>query len=314
MRGLLASKQAVVGLSLLLLFALIAIVGPYLVQDPTAFAGVPLEPPSGAHWLGTNGQGQDVLAQTIAGARMSLLVGFAVGFGVVAIGAVVGTAAGFFGGFIDDALSLLINVFLIMPGLPLMVVIAAYLPPGPVTIAWVLIFTGWAWGARVIRSQTLALRNKDFVSAAIVCGEHPLRIILWEILPNQSGLLVSSFIGATIYAIGAQVGLEFLGLGDVSQVTWGTNLYWASNDAALLTGSWWTFVPTGLCVALVGLALGLLNNAIDELSNPRLKRENAYERRMREAGVTSGGATAVLLKRRPSVPPAVDAVEALGGE
>ncbi|MCA9639793.1 MAG: ABC transporter permease, partial [Myxococcales bacterium] len=235
-------------------------------------------------------------------------------FGVVAIGAVVGTAAGFFGGFIDDALSLLINVFLIMPGLPLMVVIAAYLPPGPVTIAWVLIFTGWAWGARVIRSQTLALRNKDFVSAAIVCGEHPLRIILWEILPNQSGLLVSSFIGATIYAIGAQVGLEFLGLGDVSQVTWGTNLYWASNDAALLTGSWWTFVPTGLCVALVGLALGLLNNAIDELSNPRLKRENAYERRMREAGVTSGGATAVLLKRRPSVPPAVDAVEALGGE
>jgi peptide/nickel transport system permease protein len=122
----------------------------------------------------------------------------------------------------------------------------------------------------VIRAQTLALRERDFVLAARMSGEGRLRIIVFEILPNMTSLLVSAFIGATVYAIGAQVALEFLGLGDVGAVTWGTNLYWASNDSALLTGSWWTFVPTGACVALVGFALVLVNSAIDELANPRL--------------------------------------------
>ena len=134
----------------------------------------------------------------------------------------------------------------------------------------VLVVTGWAWNARVLRSQVLSLRKKDFVAAALVSGEAPLRVVVAEILPNMASLLVSSFIGATVYGIGAQVGLEFLGLGDISTTTWGTNLYWASNDAALLTGSWWTFVPTGLGIALVGFGLSMLNFGIDELTNPRL--------------------------------------------
>src|SRR6185295_12019504 len=177
------------------------------------------------------------------------------GLSVIAIGALVGMTAAYFGGWVDDALSLFTNVFLILPGLPLAVVIAAYLPRGPATVGAVLVITGWAWNARVLRAQTLSLRQKDFVSAAIVSGEGAPRIIFREILPNMASLMVSGFIGATIYAIGAQVGLEFLGLGDVGVVTWGTNLYWATNDAALITGSWWTFVPTGVCVALVASAL-----------------------------------------------------------
>jgi peptide/nickel transport system permease protein len=200
-----------------------------------------------------------------------LLVGLCVGLLVVALGAVVGIAAGFFGGWVDDLLSLVINVFLIMPGLPLMVVIAAYLPPGPLTISLVLIVTGWSWQARVMRAQTLSLRRRDCIDAAVVVGESSLRIMFWELLPNMSSLLVSGFIGATVYAINAQVGLEYLGLGDVNQVTWGTNLYWAANNSALLTESWWTFVPTGVCIALVGFALVLLNSAIDETTNPRLR-------------------------------------------
>ena len=158
----------------------------------------------------------------------------------------------------------------------MMVVLAAYLPPGPGSIALVLIVTGWSWSARVLRSQALALRQKDFVAAAVVAGESHLRIIIIEILPNMISLLASACIGATIYAIAAQVGLEFLGLGEISQVTWGTNLYWATNDAALLTGSWWTFVPTGVCVALVGFALALINTALDEIGNPRLRSEAAF--------------------------------------
>ncbi|HTN84478.1 MAG TPA: ABC transporter permease subunit, partial [Sorangium sp.] len=120
------------------------------------------------------------------------------------------------------------------------------------------------------------------------------RIIFREILPNMTSLLMSGFIGATIYAIGAQVGLEFLGLGDLSAVTWGTNLYWSSNNAALLTGAWWTIVPTGVCVALVGFALTLINYAIDEISNPRLRAEGAWSRMLKSHKVVAGQSTPVV--------------------
>lgn len=270
LHALLANRKAVVGLVLLGLILLLAVLGPIFTPNPLAYLGDPLAPPSAAHWLGTSGQGQDVLAQTLVGARLTLAVGFGTGLLVVLIGALIGGAAGYFGGRVDDLLSLLINVFLVMPGLPLMVVLAAWLPAGPLTMMGVMVLTGWSWNARVLRSQVLTLRRKDFVAAAVVSGEPAWRVIVVEILPNMASLLGSSFIGATVYAIGAQVGLEFLGLGDLSIVTWGTNLYWASNDAALLTGSWWTFIPTGLGIALTGFALTLVNFGIDEVTNPRL--------------------------------------------
>jgi len=287
-------RSSRIGLSILAAMLLAALLGPLVLPDPQELLDVPMLPPSVDYWFGTTGQGQDVLAQTVVGARTSLLIGFVVGVSVVALGAIVGTVAGYFGGWVDDVLSLLMNVFLVMPGLPLMVVIAAYLPPGAVTIAFVLVFTGWAWTARTIRAQTMALRNKDFVLAAKVAGESDLRIVLIEVLPNMMSLLLSALIGATVYAIGAQVGLEFLGLGDANQVTWGTNLYWASNDAALLTGSWWTFVPTGLSIALVGFALAMLNGAIDEINNPRLSPHKAFTQRANRAGVALTGSTPVI--------------------
>jgi peptide/nickel transport system permease protein len=290
-RSLRKSRKALVGLGILALFALVALLGPLLAPDASAPVGVPLEPPSASHWLGTTGQGQDVLAQTIAGTRTSLLIGLGVGLVVVVVGALAGTTAGYFGGLTDDLLSLLINVFLIVPGLPLMVVIAAYLPPGALTTTLVLVVSGWGWSARVFRAQTLALRHTDFVAAAIVGGESHLRIILVELLPNMTSLVVSAFIGATVYAIGAHVGLEFLGLGDPGHVSWGSNLYWARNDAALITGSWWTFVPTGACVGLVGFALAMVNSALDEVGDPRLRADLRYQR---ASGGRWGGATPVL--------------------
>lgn len=267
--------KARVGLVLAGLFVLMAVVGPLLAGDPLAFVGVPHDAPSAAHWLGTTGQGQDVLAQTLVGAGPTLLVALLTGALTVGIGALIGGLAGFLGGRVDDGLSLLMNVFLVMPGLPLMVVLAAWLPPGPVTMVLVLSLTGWAWHARVIRAQSLALRRRDFVVAALMSGERPLRVLVVEVLPNMASLLASSFVGATTYAVGAQVGLEFLGLGDVGAVTWGTNLYWAANDSALLTGAWWTFVPTGLSVALVGFGLTLIGFGLDEVTNPRLSSPRA---------------------------------------
>lgn len=301
MRTLLRNKKASVGGAILLVFLLMAAFGPLLFPDPTAYVGIPHGPPSGEHLFGTTGQGQDVLAQTVAGARTTLLVGLLVGLVSVGLGALIGIAAGYFGGWVDDLVSLFINVFLVIPGLPLAIIIAAYLPSGPMTLALVLIVTGWSWNARVVRSQALALRQKDFVAAAIVGGERPFVIITREMLPNMASLLVSQLIGATTYAIGAQVGLEFLGLGDVSQVTWGTNLYWAANDAALLTGSWWTFVPTGVCVALVGFGLTMINFAVDEVTNPRLSAERHWRRALTGQVIgTLGASTPVLIEPETS--------------
>lgn len=270
-----SNRKATAGAIIVGLYILLAIFGPLFVPDPTAYVSAPHEAPSWAHTFGTTGQGQDVLAQAVAGARITLSIGFVVGIAVTMIGAFVGIAAGYFGGRIDDGLSLLINVFLVIPGLPLAIILATYLPPGPGSLALVLIVSGWAWNARVFRSQALSLGKKDFIAASKVAGETSSRIVSVEILPNMISLLVSAFIGATVYAIGAQVGLEFLGLGDVGTVTWGTNLYWAANDSALLTGSWWILVPTGLSIALVGFGLTLVNFAIDEVNNPRLRADEA---------------------------------------
>ncbi|HEY5924369.1 MAG TPA: ATP-binding cassette domain-containing protein [Kofleriaceae bacterium] len=269
------SAKAITGLAVLAAFALLALLGPWLFADAAEPIGRPLQAPSWSHWLGTTGQGQDVLALTVAGTRVTLIVAFTVGVLVTVLGALVGVTAGYLGGKVDRALSLATNVFLVIPGLPLAIVLAAYLRPGPSSLVAVLALSGWAWHARVFRAQALTLRRRDYVSAARIAGESHARVIVGELLPNMTSLLAAAFIGATTYALGAMVGLEFLGLGDVGAVTWGSNLYWAANDAALLTGSWWVFVPTGLSIALVGFALMLLNVALDETTNPRLRRPSA---------------------------------------
>jgi len=276
LRGIWDSRQARLGLALLALFAAVAALGPFLTRDPAAFLADPLLPPSAEFWLGTTRQGQDAFAQLIVGTRSSLGIGLLVGVLVMSIGSLVGLTAAYFGGLVDDVLSLIVGVFLILPGLPLAVLLAAFLEAGPLTIAAVLVLTGWAWNARVVRAQALALRRRDYVLAAIALGEHPLRIMLLEMLPNMTSIVFSSFIAATMHAIGAQVGLEFLGLGDVSQVTWGTNLFWAVTNQDILTESWWTILPTGLAIALFGFALAQVNYGVDEVTSPRLKVDRAY--------------------------------------
>ena len=274
------NDRARAGILILIGIVATTVFGPLFVPSPTAYLGIPLSPPSMDHWFGTTGQGQSVVAQTLVGGRPTLLVAFGSAAMVVSLASIIGGIAGYCGGKIDNILNMLINVFLLLPGLPLMVVLAAWLPPGPITLMMVLSLTGWAWSARVIRSQVAIYRERDFVQAARLAGIAHLRIILFDILPNMLSLLLSTFIGAAIYAIGAQVGLEFLGLGDVSVITWGTNLYWASNDAALLTGSWWTFVPTGLCIALVAFSLTLIGYGMDEVNNPRLQSKRLWKKRV----------------------------------
>jgi peptide/nickel transport system permease protein len=138
-------------------------------------------------------------------------------------------------------------------------------------VALVISFTGWSWGARVLRSQTLSLRRREFVQAARAGGEHTHRIIFWEILPNEIAIVASSLVFTIIFAILAEIGLEFLGLSDVTLNSWGNMLYWASNNNALLVGAWWWFLPPGLCIAVLGAGLAFINSGIDEITNPRLR-------------------------------------------
>ncbi len=269
----LRSRKIRFGLAVLGAFALIALVGPLLIHtNPMAFSSDQLQPPSAAHWLGTTQTGQDVFTQVVLGTRATLLVGFATGALATLLSVLVGLMAGYFGGVVDESLSLLTNVFLVMPALPLAIVLAGYVTVrGPISVALVITFTGWAWGARVLRAQTLSMRRREFVEAARTTGERWYRIIFWEILPNEIAIVASSLIFTIIFAILAEIGLEFLGLSDVTLNSWGNMLYWAANSNALLVGAWWWFLPPGLCIALLGAGLAFINFGIDEITNPRLR-------------------------------------------
>jgi peptide/nickel transport system permease protein len=276
-RGVIRSLpvKAKVGALILGVFILVAIIGPWVAPyDPSATTtgqALPIGPTT-SHLLGTTATGQDVLSQLLAGTRSTVVLGLLTGAIATLLSVLIGTSAGFLGGVADEGLSLLANVFLVLPALPLLVVILGYLPhSGQLPTAIVLSVLGWPWGARVIRAQTLSLRRRDYVAAAREIGEPTWRIIVFELLPNEIGLIAASFVGTVLYAILTSVALAFLGVADLSTWSYGTMLYWAQSGNAVQLGAWWWYVPPGVCAALLGTSLVLLNFGLDELGNPRLR-------------------------------------------
>ncbi len=268
--------HAKVGAVLMGLFVLAAIIGPLVTPyDPSYQNPSPslsMQPPSAAHLLGTTQSGQDVLSQLLVGIRLTLELALIVGVVATALSVIVGVTAAFLGGFWDEFLSLLSNVFLVIPALPLLIVLLGYLSQrGQTPTILVLSLLGWPWGARLVRAQTMAIRSRDFIAASRETGEKTWRILAFEIIPNQTGLIAASFVNTVLYAIGASVALAFIGVTDLSSWSLGTMLYWAQSQQALQLGAWWWFAPPGLAVALMGTALVLLNTGIDELGNPRLR-------------------------------------------
>jgi peptide/nickel transport system permease protein len=271
-RRLAASKKAVFGAAVVAFFVLVGLLAPVIAPgSPLAIVAPQNLAPSVHHLFGTTGDGNDVFAQVVWGTRNSLAVGFVTGAAIAVIGVALGLSAAYFGGWVDSVLTLVMNIFLVIPGLPLLVVMAAFLPRSTLSVCFVLAIAGWAGSARVIRSQALSVVRRDYVAAATVVGERPLRIIVMEVLPNLSSLIASVLFGAIGYGIGALAALQFLGLGDLQVVSWGTVLYWAQNNSALLQGTWWQFIPAGACLALTCAAISMLNFAIDEVTNPRLR-------------------------------------------
>jgi peptide/nickel transport system permease protein len=266
------SKRLYAGAGIVVFFALMAIFGPLFTRNAGAFGKLEWKPPSGAHWLGTTSLGQDVLAQVVNGARATLEIGAGAGLVATVISIVIGIGGGYAGGIADEALSLLSNVVLVIPALPLIIVIASFVHASGVwPTVLVIAFVSWAASARVLRAQTLSIRTREYVLAARAGGERAWRIVLTQILPNELAIIVSQFIFAMIFAILTQTGLAFLGLANPNQLTWGNILYYAQNDEALSSGAWWWFVPPGLCIALFGMGLALINFSLDEILNPRLR-------------------------------------------
>lgn len=270
-----SNGKARTGLIILGLIIVVAIFAPWLApHSPTATNFTPYSGPTSVNWLGTTGIGQDVFSQLIYGARVSLLVGLGAGAFATFIAVTLGLIAGYRPGAIDEVIGFVTNLTLVIPALPLMIILAAYLQGRSVwTIVLVVAFTSWATGARVIRSQTSTLRAREFVTSAAFSGERLLRVAFREILPNMTSLVAASFFAAATAAVLAEASLEFLGLGNPATVSWGTILYAAQQQNALLTGQWLMVLAPGLAIVLLMVSLTMINFGVDALSNPRLREK-----------------------------------------
>jgi peptide/nickel transport system permease protein len=271
-RAVAHNRKAVAGAVILLVMTFVAVFpGLIAPDDPQAAIYGPNLTPSSSHLLGTTGLGQDVFSQLIWSTRLTLWVTLVVSVIATFISMIIGVTAAYAGGLTDRVLTVLIDVFLIIPVLPLLILLASYLSPGVSSLIIALCITSWAFQARQLRSQGLSVRNRDFLVAARARGERGIYIILVEIVPTMTSLLAASFLALGVYVVGFAASLQFLGLGNSSELMWGTMLYNAQANAALESGNpWWALSP-GIAVAILGAGFALLNYAFDEIGNPALR-------------------------------------------
>jgi peptide/nickel transport system permease protein len=268
------NRKALIGFVILGIIIVVAIFAPVLAPySPSAQIYSISVGPSPSHILGTTSSGQDIFSQLLWGTRETLVIAFLAGLFATVLAVLFGVTAAYLGGVTDNVLSAVTDIFLVIPALPLMIIIAALAGAagGMWTLIAVISITGWSYGARQIRPQAQSLRNRDFLESSRVRGEKTAYVIAVELLPNMFSLIVAIFLGAALYAVLASAGLQFIGLGNPSDQSWGTMLYWANNDEALASGSpLWIIVP-GACIALLGAAVALINYAVDEIGNPALR-------------------------------------------
>jgi peptide/nickel transport system permease protein len=274
LRLLLQNPKSAFGIFLLGFIVLVSAAAPLLTSHAPNEAGeLPGQPPSWSLPFGSTDQGYNVWSQVVYGGRMSLLVAGFASVIAMTIAITLGLLAAYAGGWRDEVINVVTNVFLVIPVLPLLLVISSFLSvTGPVAMAVIIGATSWAIETRILRGQALSLRNRDFILAAKVAGESTSRIVFGEFLPNMLSRIAAGFAFVFIQAVFYEAALEFLGFGDANKVSWGTILFWAANNSTLLQGEWWHFVFPGLAISLTVLAIVFINYGIDELSNPRLRQ------------------------------------------
>ena len=273
LRRIIVDRRAQVGFGIIIVFSFLALTAPIISPySPYAFPspGRPYSPPSAKFLLGTDYLGEDVLSELIYGARVSMLVGIIVAFLATSFGTIVGVVAGYYGRFIDEGLMRATDIVLILPSLPLMIILAAYLGPSLQTVILVLTVTTWPLVARVVRSQTLSLKERPFTDSERVAGASDFRIITKILIPNLATIIAANAVLMVTTAIVGEAGLDFIGLGDITVVSWGTMLYWAQSYA-IFNGAWWWVMAPGLCIVLVGLGFVLISVSIESVFNPRLR-------------------------------------------
>ena len=221
--------------------------------------------------LGAGQYGEDLYSQLLWGSRIALLVGLSAAFIATFVGLIVGLIAGYFGGLVDEILMRVTDFFLIIPGLPLMIVLAAILEPRWYNIVLVIALTGWTGTARLVRAQVLAERQRAYVEAARAIGASDLYIIFRHILPNVTPLLFAQITLGVAGSILSEAGLSFLGLTHPYDVSWGRMLFQASGAGAYSEGAWWYVFFPGVCIVLLALSFTLVGYAVDEILNPRLR-------------------------------------------
>ncbi|HZQ81682.1 MAG TPA: ABC transporter permease [Gaiellaceae bacterium] len=271
---LLRNPKAQIGLSILFVMVLLAVIAPWIANaaSATTFSFATREPPSWHHLFGTTDQGSDVWAGVVFGARRSLATGFFAAVIATVLAASLGITAAYAGGLLDEIISLFTNVVLVIPAIPLLIDITAFLHSrGMLTMILVVGGLLWAIEARILRGQALTFKNRDFIQAAKVSGESTWRIVFGELMPNMISRIAAAFILVFYISILVEAGLEFIGLGDSGKSSWGVSLYWATVNSSVLQGEWWSFLFPGLAIGLTVLALTLLLVGIDEVSNPRLR-------------------------------------------
>ncbi|MCC6224270.1 MAG: ABC transporter permease [Thermoleophilia bacterium] len=271
-----------IGIAIVLAFVVLAIFSPLILsRDPETKVGEVFESPSGAHVLGTDGGGADVVSLLIGGTAVSLIVGFAAALVSALIGGTVGIAAGYFGGRTDTVLMRATDYMLVIPDIPLMIIIAALFGRSLTNIILIIGLIYWTSTARIIRSQVKSLRERVYVRRARAVGASNSRVILRHILPQVMPLLIANTVLLIALAIFAETFITFLGLGDPSLLSWGRLIENAFKDDAVLNDAWWAIVPPGVCVTLLILACTMIGNSMEESLNPRLRVGHLSVRRFR---------------------------------
>ncbi|MBN1138622.1 MAG: ABC transporter permease [Anaerolineae bacterium] len=292
LRQFFRKPMGAVGAVMLLAVVLVAVFAPWLAPyDPKAHIQVEpqdiLAPPDAEHLLGRDDAGKDVLSQLIYGARISLLVGFTASFMSMFIGTVVGLVAGYYGGRIGNTLMRFVDFLMVIPDLPLMLVIIAVMGRGLLNIILVIGLLGWTYTARLVRSQVLTVKERQFVLRARAVGASSGRIILRHIFPQVLPLIIAEAVLDISVAILAESSLAFLGLGDPTLISWGSMLNFAF-ERAVTAQAWWFLLPPGFAIVWISLSLILIGNTLDQIVNPRLRTHHLFDPRRMVALVAGG--------------------------
>ena len=284
MKNNVSKKIGIIGALFLGFVLALAIIGPFIVPyDANEQVGTPFSPPSTEHWLGTNDMGQDIMAELVEGARVSLIIGIVAALIATLIGTTMGVVSGYVGGWFDSLCMRMVDITLTLPFLPLMIVIAVYLGPSMYTLIFVISLVMWAGKARQIRAQTLTIRNRGPVLAAKTMGASHTYVLRKHVFPSLFPIVIPQFVQAVNASIMMESSLSFLGMGDPLTKSWGSILFYANSRSAFLTEAWvWWVIPPGLMIVMTVLAFSFIGYYLEDRTNPRLSKYSAQKRKNRK--------------------------------